>query len=142
MLRFVLGEESFATPLTALREVVTTASVTSVPGVLPPFIGLTNVRGALIPVLDLRELLGVPAARPDGRHPLLVVDTEDGPVGLWTDRVEGLIRVEPDDFEGTQSGTLPGLVGRTADLTGVIDFAELIQAARLAAATSNPVSEA
>jgi len=137
MLQFVLGEETFATPLGALREVVTTAMVTAVPGVSPPFIGLANVRGALIAVLDPRALLGVSGTRPAGLHPLLVVAVEGGSVGLWADRVEGLVRVDLEDLDRRPSGALPGLGGRTADLTGVIHLTELIQAAR-SAAVPNP----
>jgi len=142
MLRFAVGEELFAIPISALREVVMTAMVTAVPGVPPPFVGLANVRGALMPVLDPRSLLGVRGPRPAGIHPILVVATEGGALGLWADRVDGLIRVELDELHWGHSEGVACVGGRTSDLTGVIDLNEFVQAARGAAIPDTPELEA
>ena len=141
MLLFALGEERFATPLGSLREVVTTAVLTAVPGIPQPFIGLTNIRGALIAVLDVRRLLRIADPRPDGIHPILLAEDESGLIGVWADAVHGLIEIEVGALDTKRAQAFPGLWGRSADLTAVIRLDELIAAARLAAHSTNALFE-
>ena len=56
-----LGEDSYAIPMTAAREVVAAPDVAVVPSAPPSVLGLCNVRGEIIPVFDAGALLGVPS---------------------------------------------------------------------------------
>ena len=57
-----LGEELFAIDLRSVSEVFEVDSVTPVPGMPPVLVGVANLRGLVIPLVDLRSLLGLPAA--------------------------------------------------------------------------------
>jgi purine-binding chemotaxis protein CheW len=69
-----IGGSTYAIPVAAVREIVRLPPVTRVPG-LPTFVtGLTNVRGRVLAVLDLRPLLNVEAPRGDR---LVIIDRAD-----------------------------------------------------------------
>lgn len=84
-----LGSGRFAVDLARVAEVGRLPALTRVPG-LPSWVaGVANWRGRILPVLDLRLLLGAPAAAATPRARLVVVATDVAPVGLVADGVEG-----------------------------------------------------
>lgn len=138
MLCFTVGGERFLVPLRALCEVAPLERVTPVPGLPALFAGLGALRGALIPVLDLRQALGVHASRPERPTHVLVVDEAGSLTGIWADRVEGLVPVRPATLSSDHSPDRPGCLGRTPDLATVIDLGALLAAARGFALPPNP----
>lgn len=87
VLTFRLGESGYSLPIWSVREVYPLKSYTPLP-VMPPFVvGLVNLRGRLLTVLDIRPLLGLQRTpvRPDSF--LLRVGTDDLEVGLLIDSV-------------------------------------------------------
>ena len=58
-LSFSLGEESYAVPLLTIKEVIALPQVTAVPETPVYFLGLINLRGEIIPLIDLRKKLGI-----------------------------------------------------------------------------------
>jgi purine-binding chemotaxis protein CheW len=84
-----LGDSRFAARLEAVAEVGRVPSVTRIPGAPPWLAGVANWRGRLLPVLDLRSLLGAEAG-PLGGSARLVVLTADGvSAGIVVDAVDG-----------------------------------------------------
>jgi purine-binding chemotaxis protein CheW len=84
-----LGTGRFAANLDAVAEVGRLPSVTRIPGAPAWLAGVANWRGRLLPVLDLRSLLGADAS-PVGTSARLVVLTADGvSAGIVVDAVEG-----------------------------------------------------
>ena len=115
MVTFRLGERDYATPLTAVREVVRLQGLADLPGMQPPLAGVVDLRGTALPVLDLR-----PDAGPDDRADVLVLAATEGEsevegslVGVAVDRVSAV--VNPDDLQSAGSaagegGVLPSYV--------------------------------
>ena len=111
---FTLGEESCAIHVRQISAVVTLGTLTRVPGAPPALVGVTNVRGTVVPVVDLRPLLGLrPASVGAGASAVVLVDS-DLRAALAVDRVLGLERFEsalppPDSgrFVSLASGVLP-----------------------------------
>lgn len=64
LLTFQLEGDVFALPIARVREVVEFSQVTRVPKARPYVLGLLNLRGSIIPVVDLRAKLGMKAAKP------------------------------------------------------------------------------
>jgi purine-binding chemotaxis protein CheW len=61
---FTLDTEKYATPISEVREVVKGAEVTPVPGSPPFIVGVVNLRGKIIPVLDLEKLFDLQPSSP------------------------------------------------------------------------------
>jgi twitching motility protein PilI len=80
--------------------------MTRVPGAKSWVKGLANVRGALLPVIDLRQFLGSGATPMTRNTRLLVVNHRDVPAGLMVDEVLGFRRFTDGEFSGNASPTI------------------------------------
>jgi purine-binding chemotaxis protein CheW len=83
---FLMGGRELAGALDDVREVVRASGIESLTGTRAPVTGLLELRGTPVPVVDLRT-----AADPDGTGDVLVLDTDDGPLGLAVDKVLAVI---------------------------------------------------
>jgi purine-binding chemotaxis protein CheW len=86
-LTFRLGGSSYSLPAGAVREVQPFGLCTPLPAVPPFVLGLVNVRGRLITAIDLRPLMGLPAAAPAPSALLLIAAVGGNEIGLLTDGV-------------------------------------------------------
>ena len=104
---FRLGPESFLVAREETREVMALPpGLTRVPGARAWIRGLANVRGQLLPVVDLRQYLGSGATAAGRNVRVLVVNHRDIPVGLVVDEVQGFRRFADAEFETTAPPTL------------------------------------
>lgn len=89
---FVLREMVFAIPIGRVLETDRMTPVTPLPGAAPGVKGLTNLRGEVVPVIDLREMLGWgPPENPTVRRMLVINDGHRQPLAaLLVDQVKGL----------------------------------------------------
>jgi purine-binding chemotaxis protein CheW len=105
-----MGAGRFAIPLTEVAEVGKVPSITRVPGVPAWVAGVANWRGRILPVLDLRTLLGADPA-PIGPTARLMVLTADGnTVAAVVDGVEGMTAIGAE--VAAVPTVLPGVGGR------------------------------
>ena len=86
---FMLAGEPFAVALDATREIVTIDECTKVPLAPPMVLGVMNLRGTLVPLVDVRTVLGLPAGANRPRLALLLV-AEGLQFAMAIDRVVGL----------------------------------------------------
>lgn len=98
-LTFMLGDEEFALQIAKVREVLDYTSITKVPR-MPEFLcGVINLRGYVVPVIDLRLKLGIPAQRKLTESCIVIVEVnlenELIQMGALTDSVEEVIDIEP-----------------------------------------------
>ena len=113
-LTFRLGEEVFALDVAKVREVLDLTPVTRIPRT-PEFMrGVINLRGSVVPVVDLRTSFGMPVSENTVNTCIIVVevflDNEVVVIGALADQVEEVIDIEPDQIEpapkiGTQVRT-------------------------------------
>ena len=94
---FHLGDGSFALPVGAVREVLRPPRLTPVPLAPPDVIGVANLRGQIVPVLDLRLRLGVDASK-EAAH-VLVLRVSDAVFGVAVDSVGDVVEVDRSAFE-------------------------------------------
>ena len=119
-----------AAEVAAVREILPRPTATRVPGAAPAVVGLINVRGALITLLDGRRALGL--SDTPGTGTVILLDLASRTVGLAVDEVLDLITTSADDL--AQREDLPGIdarlvraIGRRADVTYVLlDFDALL----------------
>lgn len=92
-----ISDELLAIDLRNVREVFEVDSVTPVPGVPAAIVGVANLRGMVIPLVDLRFLLRLPVVEP---RPKLAVVVRQGAqqVGVLVDRVPEIRAVRREDF--------------------------------------------
>lgn len=87
ILSFRLGENSYSLPATSVREVQPLGVYTPLPAVPSFVVGLVNVRGRLLTVIDLRPLLGLPPAPPGPGAQQLIISVDDSEISLLADSV-------------------------------------------------------
>jgi purine-binding chemotaxis protein CheW len=91
------AETDFALPILAVREIIEPTETTRVPRAHPALMGLTNLRGLIIPVLDLALRLNLTAARDSAKRVFIVIDvvSQQGMLqrGLMVDTLGGIIEV-------------------------------------------------
>jgi purine-binding chemotaxis protein CheW len=105
-LTFVLGGESYGIGILQVREIIRPTAITPVPQMPPHIQGVINLRGKIIPVLDLRARFGLAAPAVNDRSCIVVVQvntTESAGVltGLLVDSVDEVISLSDKDIEAT-----------------------------------------
>jgi len=128
----MLGGRPFAVDITEAREVVVLDATTSVPGAPAALVGVMNLRGSVLPIVEVRPLLGLPVCAADGRpHALLLADA-DRRAAILIERVLGLATVA--HMHPLTEGVAPNAltVGELVDEAGeravMLDGAALLSA--------------
>jgi purine-binding chemotaxis protein CheW len=102
-----LGAGRFAVSLGSIEEVGRVPAVTRVPGTPGWVAGVANWRGRILPILDLRTLLGAVEAPLGNQARLLVLSAEGVSVGMLVETVEGtaVVGASAEPFPATLSGS-------------------------------------
>ncbi|MBC7123461.1 MAG: purine-binding chemotaxis protein CheW, partial [Pseudothermotoga sp.] len=88
---FILGEETYAVSVANVREIVKASKITRIPLAPAHIEGVMNLRGEVLPIINLRKLLGLPEHDPSLSK--VVVLTRDGKtLGVLVDRTAQVIR--------------------------------------------------
>lgn len=102
-----LADEIYALPSTNVREVGRYRVPTPVPGAPPALPGIINQRGVILPVVDLRLVLGMPAVEMTRSTRLVTVVNEDIEMALLVDAVIDLAVIPDDAFGQPPAGLDP-----------------------------------
>lgn len=99
LVTFRLGNEEFSLDILRVQEIIRHMELTRVPKT-PDFVeGVINLRGRVIPVLDLRRRFGLPADAKTSETRIIVVDVDNKTVGLKVDAVSEVLRLPADTVE-------------------------------------------
>ncbi|MEN3185354.1 MAG: chemotaxis protein CheW [Atribacterota bacterium] len=99
LVAFQLGEESYGVDIAQVQEIIRMQPVTKVPGA-PTFVeGVINLRGRVIPVLDLRKRFNLPARQDTKDTRIVVVEVPPHTVGMIVDAVDEVLRISDDKVE-------------------------------------------
>ena len=93
MVIFSLGQEEFGVNILQVQEINRMVEITRVPQVEHYVEGIINLRGKVIPIIDLRKKFGMPEKEYDNSTRIGVVDVNDETVGLVVDGVSEVLRV-------------------------------------------------
>lgn len=96
-LGFRLDTLWLAAPRDDVREVIPPPKTTRVPNAKPWLSGLANVRGELLTIIDLRQLLGMPRNDESRAQRVLVLNSDEVPAGFLVDEVAGHRQFAPED---------------------------------------------
>jgi purine-binding chemotaxis protein CheW len=133
-LTFTLAGETYGVSVLAVREIIRLCPVTSVAGMPPHIRGVINLRGRVIPLIDLRVRFGLPAAADHDRTCIIVaqVTASTGgtrPYAVVVDGVEEVASIAtsdvtpPPDFgDAVDVRFITGMARRAASVTTLIDL--------------------
>ncbi len=98
-LTFLLNGQGYGVPIAAVREINRLTDITPVPQT-PAFVsGVMNLRGKVIPVIELRLKFGIPKAAHTKQTCIIVIEGEAGQIGMIVDSVSGVIDLTLNQIE-------------------------------------------
>jgi chemotaxis signal transduction protein len=117
LVTFLLKDEEFGFDIMSVQEIIRLPKMAKVPRTPPYVDGIANLRGVVLPVIDMRTRFGMERAEETDRTRVLVVDIDGIKTGLRVDRVKQVARVMRSEMElppaairGTSSDYLEGVV--------------------------------
>ncbi|MBO9540963.1 chemotaxis protein CheW [bacterium] len=143
---FRLAEEEYAVDISAVQEIVRMSSITRVPRA-PSFVeGVVNLRGKIVPVIDLRRRFGMASAEPTKATRIIIVDVAGKTVGLIVDAVREVLRLDSEAVSATPELVANGIdasffkgVGQLGDrLIILLDLQRLLSMEEIAALAQTP----
>ena len=113
---FRIGNETYGVRIGAVREIVRVPEITAVPSAPDTVEGVINLRGKIIPVMDLRKRFGQTEITTDKKNRILVVELDNKLLGLIVNSASEVLKIPPSEIEA------PGSVladGESGYVTGV-----------------------
>lgn len=135
---FVVDEQRYAFPIEQIREIVILQSITPTPQVAAYVDGVSNLRGSIIPIVNLRPLFGLPRRPTDADTRTIVVRVGHRTMGCTVDMVSQVLRVADDQIQPapetvTADGAnyIAGFAKVDENLVVLLDVNELLDVRRL-----------
>ncbi|HYL67736.1 MAG TPA: chemotaxis protein CheW [Candidatus Limnocylindria bacterium] len=133
-----IGRETFGLPISLVREIVRVPEITSVPNAPDYIEGVINLRGRIIPVVDLRKRFGEKITEPNKRNRIVVVEFESRRIGLIVNSASEVLKIAPSEIEAPhdvfQEGELNYITG-VGKLKGrlviLLDLSKILQRGEL-----------
>jgi purine-binding chemotaxis protein CheW len=130
---FAVGDEQYGVNIMAVREIKDWSAITQLPN-QPDYVrGVLNLRGVIVPIIDLRCRFGNGLTDATPMHVIIVIQIEGETVGLLADRVLDIIAVDqaqvqpvPKVSQDARTGFLSGLVAIDKTMTALIDLKALL----------------
>ena len=123
-LLFELGGQRFALPISGVIELTRACAVQVLPQAPPLVLGVLNLRGQVVPVLDLRRRLSLPETALDPSDTFVFAQIAERRVALRVDRVLTIERLSA--VPGAEVTHLPGLLAHLSGVAAVADGVVLI----------------
>ncbi|HLE71653.1 MAG TPA: chemotaxis protein CheW [Vicinamibacteria bacterium] len=96
---FRVGRETYGVDIFVVREIVKAQEITQVPGASEYLLGIINLRGKIISVVDLAQRLGLGKSKVDRASRILVVDLDGFTVGFLVDAATEVLKLAPESIE-------------------------------------------
>lgn len=105
LVTFQLGREEYGVEIASVQEIIRAADITPVPGAPSHVRGVINLRGKIIPVVDLRKRFALCAATDSDAQRIIVVELGPKRIGMLVDSVSQVIRIPLDVVEALPEET-------------------------------------
>ena len=133
LLTFRLSDQEYSLDIMSVREIRGWTKTTPLPHAPSHMKGVINLRGTVLPVMDLAERLGLPAREHSDRNVIIVVKHDDLMTGLLVDAVSDIIDLSSDDLQpppennsSTQSGVIKALTLLADRMIRVLDLGVVV----------------
>ena len=101
LISFRIGSQEFCVDIMTVREIRGWTAATALPQAPDYVRGVVNLRGAVLPIVDLSSRLGFARAEPTARHVIIVTQIQSQLVGLLVDAVSDILTVTDDMIQPT-----------------------------------------
>lgn len=96
---FSVADQEFCVVVQSVREIRSYTAATSLPHAPPYVIGVINLRGAVLPIIDLADRLGLGRTQPHARSAIIVAELGSQTVGLLVDAMSSIMTVRRDQLQ-------------------------------------------
>ena len=145
---FRLGEEEYGVDIMTVQEIILLGCITQVPEVPDHVLGVINLRGNVIPILNLRRRFGMPDQEPEDETRIVVMNLNGRTVGVVVDGVSEVLRLSLDDISpppqslsGVGKEYINGLAHNGERLLILLNMARLLGGGELGDVTNQSVKE-
>ena len=135
---FRVGRETFGLPISLVHEIVRPPEITNVPHAPEYVEGVMNLRGRIVPVIDLRRRFGSTVAENKRKNRVLVVDVDSHAVGLVVDSASEVLKISdaqieppPNVFADAATSYVTGVAKYQGRLIILVDLKKILQAGEL-----------
>ena len=134
-LTFEVSGECYAVCVTHVTEIVRIQDINLLPGMPSAFCGVINLRGHVIPVLDMQARFGRPRLEPNDRTVIVVLEVGDERAGLMVEEVTEVVEIPADDIDAATSSVgrqraqntlVRGIAKRSGQLCMVLDVQRVL----------------
>ncbi|HTK35658.1 MAG TPA: chemotaxis protein CheW [Caulobacteraceae bacterium] len=133
LLAFRVGDQEFCIEVLAVRELRGWSPATPLPRAPPYMRGVINLRGTVLPIVDLAVRLGLPSGEPSARHVIIVAAVGDQTVGLLVDghceivvAPDGAMQPAPDIRSDTVETFVSALITIEDRMIGLLILDQLL----------------
>lgn len=128
---FELAEQLYALPIQETQEIIRMAVITKVPNTRSYVEGIINLRGSIVPVINLNRRLGLPIKDYDDSTRIIVVEYNGQKVGMIVDNVQEVGRytadeVDPPVVDGDNVDYISGVVKKGENLWLLLNLAKVM----------------
>lgn len=131
---FALGEETYAINAARVNEVLRYTEITPVPGAPAFILGIINLRGNVVTVINGRGVFGLPNNTVSEQSRIIVVDIEDFALGILVDKVSAIVDLNAREIEtppatGDETGArfIQGVYNEDGELLILVDFSRVTE---------------
>ncbi|MBM3904752.1 MAG: chemotaxis protein CheW [Thaumarchaeota archaeon] len=127
--------EDYAVPIEQVREIRAVESITNIPKTKSYVKGIMNLRGLIIPIIDVKERLGIASEGQTNstKQRILVIDVNGSQTGLLVDEVDQVMRIQTKDLDSAPQTVLEshnyikGIAKINQKLVVLLDVVKLLQ---------------
>jgi purine-binding chemotaxis protein CheW len=149
LVSFRLGDEEYGVDIMTVQEIILVGCITQVPEVPEHVLGVINLRGNVIPILNLRRRFGMPDQPSNDATRIVVMNLHGRTVGVVVDGVNEVLRLSHEDIAPTPASLVgagkdyvTGLARRKERLLVLLDMARLLVGGELGNGTQGTKQEA
>ncbi len=135
---FRVGRETFGLPISLVHEIVRPPEITNVPRAPEHVEGVMNLRGRIVPVIDLRRRFGTAVLENSRKNRVLVVEVEGRAVGLVVDSASEVLKINdaqieppPNVFADGATNYVTGVAKYQGRLIILVDLTKILRAGEL-----------
>ncbi|WP_006786137.1 chemotaxis protein CheW [Thiorhodospira sibirica] len=130
---FRLEDETYAINVMGVQEVLRVAEIAPVPGAPDYVLGIINLRGNVVTVIDARRRMGLSDKEPDDASRIVIIEANHQEIGILVDSVAEVIELAASEIEPApnvgndeSSRYIHGVASRDGELTIVVDLNRLL----------------
>ena len=133
IITFRLNDELIGVDINDVTKITTDVEITPVPKTKPYILGVMNLRGNIIPVVSLKKMFDLEGQEESLESAtVIVVETELGNIGISVDKIEGAVKIIPEDIQpppmnavGIDPEYIKGVVMLNNDLLILLDIGKI-----------------